>query len=86
MDLHVLFLQRKERYEEEYAPEAIACWDEYSVCENHEGFVEDIESKKKDYASEAAGFALIRISIDGNKVREMCLQQDHKLDGDIKED
>lgn len=86
MDLHVLFMQRKERYEGEYGPEAILCWDEYCVNENPDGFDQAVEKAKRDYHDDSAGFAMTRISIDGDKVREMCLQTDHKLDGDIKED
>jgi hypothetical protein len=86
MDLHVLFMQRKERYEGEFGPEALTVWDEFSVDENPEGFDEDVEAQKKDHAEAAAGFALVKITIDGDKVRKMCLQQDHLLKGDILDD
>lgn len=86
MDLHVLFMQRKERYEGEYGPEVLTAWDEYCVYENPEGFEKELETQKMAYEKQAAGFALIKIRVNGDKVREMCLQRDHKLNGEIKED
>jgi len=40
MKLHVLFAQPTELYEGQRAPEVLECWDEYSIDENHEGWVE----------------------------------------------
>lgn len=85
MDLHVLFMQRKERYEGQYGPEALVCWDEYCIDENPEGFEAAVAQQKRLSKDDAAGFAMVKITIDGDKVREMCLQQDHRLTGDIKE-
>jgi len=87
MDLRVLFMQRTERYEGQHAPEAVLCWDEYSIDENPEGFNEALEKAKKPFSKdEVAGFALVRISIDGDKVRAMCLEQIHKLEGEVSRD
>lgn len=83
MDLHVLFMQRKERYEEEFGPEVLVAWDEYCVNENPDGFWEEVDTAKKKHEECSAGFALIKVTVDGDAVRKMCLQQDHKLDGDV---
>lgn len=85
MDLHVLFMQRKERYEGEFGPEALLAWDEYTIDENPPGFHEAVEKAKAAHADCSAGFALIKISIDGDKVRQMCLQQDHQLQGTVED-
>jgi len=84
MDLHVLFMQRKERYEGEFGPEALVCWDEYTIHENPEGFEKEVDQQKDAFKNDAAGFALVKISVDGEKVRSMCLDEDHHLEGRIR--
>jgi hypothetical protein len=79
-------MQRQERYEGEFGPEALVAWDEYSIDDNPDGFREEVEQAKRQHKDCSAGFALIKINIDGDKVRGMCLQTDHCINGEIKED
>lgn len=77
MKLHILFGQRKERYEGEHAPEALVCWDEYSVEENGEGFDEACVAARKSNGGEEAfaAFRVIDVTVDGDKIRDMLVGQ-----------
>jgi hypothetical protein len=81
LKLHILFMQRREDYDGEFAPEPLLTWDEYTRDENPEGFANDIEEAKKTFGPDAAGFALVTVIVDGAKVRDMCLGLDHVISG-----
>lgn len=83
MEIHILFMQRKEGYKGEFGPEALIAWDEYSVHENPSGFDDAVENAKLLQANQSAGFALVKVSIDGDKVRKMCLPAEHRLEGEV---
>lgn len=70
MKLFILFGQRKQRYEGEYAPEALTVWDEYAVDENPGGFEEDIEATKKKHGGdkEFSSFKVIAVNVNGDKI------------------
>lgn len=79
MKLYVLFMQRKEDYEGEFAPEPVVTWDEYTRDENPEGFTKDVEEAKETFKTEASGFALVTLIVDGATIRDMCLGQDRVM-------
>jgi hypothetical protein len=70
MDLHILFIQRKEQYSEQFAPEALVVWDENSLDENPEGFEEACEKAIKEVGSELWASKVIRIRVSGDAIRK----------------
>lgn len=71
MDLHILFAQRKESYDGQYAPEALVVWDENCIEENPEGFEAACEKALKDFgASELWASKVIRIRVSGDTIRK----------------
>lgn len=83
MLLHVLFMQRKESYPEEFAPEVVLAIDERTLAENPEHWEAEVATKKIAHKDDAAGFAELTISIDGDEVRRRCLGQLPSLKGRI---
>ena len=84
MKLHILFGQRKESYEGEHAPEALLCWDEYSVEGNPEGFDKEVEETKK--ACEPDSFMAMRvieIEVSQDRIRKLLVDTP-VVHGDIK--
>ena len=64
MNLHVLFLQRRERYDGELAPEAIAIADEYTLEEVPEYLDVERQKYERDVGSEAIeSFAEVVIEV-----------------------
>lgn len=80
MKLHIIFGQRHETYDGEYAPEVLDCWDESSLDENHEGFEASLEAAEgnKDFRA----VRVVVVKIDGAKVGAL-LNQVMELDGEI---
>lgn len=70
MDLHVLFIQAKESYPGQFAPEAALVIDEYSLAEDPEGFEGQVEAMLASYGDVAA-HAVVRIRVDQDKIREL---------------
>ena len=83
MDLHILFMQRKERFEGQFGPEALVCWDEYTRDENPDGFGEACDKAIQAHKGEAAGFALLRVAVNGTEIRKRCLGTHPPLMGKI---
>jgi hypothetical protein len=73
MDLHILFIQRKEDYAEQYAPEALVVWDEHSLDENPEGFEDACKKAIADVGNELWASKVVRIRVDGNKIRKLLV-------------
>lgn len=73
MDLHILFIQRKETYPMEYAPEALVVWDEYAMEENPEGFEELCAKSLKEHGDQVAAHRVVRLRVDQAKIRELLL-------------
>lgn len=73
MDLHILFIQRKEEYPLEYAPEALVVWDEYAMDENPEGFDEACAKALKEHGDQVVAHKVIRFRVDQEKVRKLLL-------------
>lgn len=67
MILYILFGQRKERYEGEYAPEALEVCDEYTMDENPAWLGE----KKAEYEKDSSFVALEVVEVDmGGKAQD----------------
>lgn len=69
MKLHVLFMQRKEAYLGEYAPEVLDAVTEFQAEENEElllGLLNRHSGKLKD---EAVGLAWVTLDVSGNEIR-----------------
>lgn len=89
MKLHVIFGQRIGRYEGQYAPEVIDCWDEYMVDENPEGFQQAIHNAQAKVPNdrivdEFSCVRVIDIKIDGDKI-ERLMNQNPTVAGEIVE-
>ncbi len=69
MILKALFGQRKCRYEGEYAPELLVCWDEYCIDENPTEFEKEIEQTKKDLKEDFTSFVVVDIVVDNNAIK-----------------
>ncbi len=82
MKLHILFGQRKQSYEGEYAPEVLTCWDEYAVDENPEGYEADIAKMREKYGSEMSAMEVI-IKIDGDKIVRL-LNKAPEIEGTVE--
>jgi hypothetical protein len=83
MKLHILFGQRKQRYEGEYAPEVLTCWDEYAVEENPGGYEEDLAKQREKYGPEMTAMKVFVVKINGDEVVRR-LNQDPVLKGEIE--
>jgi hypothetical protein len=71
MKLHVLFGQRKQRYDGEFAPEALDCWDECSIDQNPAGFEQSIAGAMATYTSEMSAMRVIVVEVDGDKIERL---------------
>jgi hypothetical protein len=85
MDLHILFIQRKESYPGECAPEALVVWDEYSVDENPEGFENAIKLSLAGQGSDVAAHRVIRVRVDQERIHKLLVKVP-TVDGSIIED
>lgn len=79
MKLRILFIQRQEAYEGEYAVEALCVEDEYTRDENPTWFVEQCQ-KELANIGDLAGHAVVEFELPQDKIRAFCLGQDHKVD------
>ena len=72
MILKVLFVQRKESYPGQYAPEAVAITDEFSEEENPRCFDEECIAALTNLADEICGHAVVEIEVDQDAIRRAC--------------
>ncbi len=84
MKLHILFGQRKQRYDGEHAPEPLLCWSEYEVDENPGGFEEACDRIRREKESEFSAFRLILVGVDGDRI-ERLLNQPPTVQGTVDE-
>lgn len=63
MLLHVLFGQRKEAYEGEYAPEALNVMTEYDYAENPQWLLDKLDRESKEKHWESVKIVKIEISL-----------------------
>lgn len=84
MILKVLFIQRKEAYEGQHAPEAVAVVDEFTYDENPQAFHSECEVIIADIGNELAGHEVIDIEVDQSEIRRRILGETHPLSGVLK--
>lgn len=83
MHLHVWFIQRKERYPGQYAPEARLVADEFTMEESPEYLSEAIEKEKKLIGDDIAGDAVVVLDVHQQSIRNRCLRASSVLRVDI---
>lgn len=71
MILKVLFIQRKESYEGQYAPEALCCVDEYAEEENPTWFQDQCKKELEVVKNDIISSKIIEIDIDQSKIRKI---------------
>ena len=74
MKLSILFGQRKEKYEGEFAPEALLVWDEYTRDENHEAFSEEVARVKAEHLDQMQTMKVIEIDVDQDRIRRILIE------------
>lgn len=83
MMLRCLFVQRKESYEGQHAPELISTVDEYSYSENPEAFDAEFAENLKDVLDDIVGHSIIWIQVDQQEIRNRCISNLAPLPGII---
>ncbi len=73
MKLLVLFGQRKESYDGEHAPEALACWTEYDAEGNPEGWEAAVAEGKKTYGSDMITYRVIEVWVNQAQIRDLLI-------------
>ena len=73
MNLHILFIQRKERHPGEHAPEARIVWDEFSVEENPDGFEEACAKDLKEIGNDIQAHRVIQVAVGQDEIRKLLL-------------
>ena len=87
MTIKALFIQRTEHYEGQHAPELLDAVDEYTDDENPSYFDEKIEQAEECVKNGSyAGLAIVKIKVDQDKIRELCLGRDREIDGEVEVD
>jgi len=84
MKLHVLFFQRNESYDGEYAPEALAVVDEYTNEESPEWFIEKQKQEKEKLEGEGV-FKVIDIKVSQEQIRELLVGVP-EIEGEVDSD
>lgn len=69
MKLLILYAQRKERYQGEYAPEVLAAIDEYGQSDNPEYL--NGEKAKAGASGEFESVVVVTLEVNGAKIMEM---------------
>ncbi len=83
MKLFILFGQRNQSYEGEYAPETLVCWEEFSVEENPEGFEGECDAAREKNKNDFSAFRVIHVNVDGDKI-DRLLNKTPVVKGDIE--
>lgn len=83
MWLHILFGQRMQRYDGEYAPEPLECWSEYEVDENPEGFQEAIKKHQAKLGNEFDKMQVFKVRVDQDFI-DCFMNGTPSMDGDIR--
>lgn len=73
MILYVLFGQRKESYEGQYAPEVLACWDEFSADENPGGWEQACEEAIASCGDDMFSTRVVHVRVNGDKIRNLLV-------------
>lgn len=73
MILKVLFIQRHESYEGQYAPEALCCIDEFSYEENPNWIHTQVEEELNMLGNDVRSNKIIDIEVDPYEIRKILL-------------
>jgi hypothetical protein len=68
-----LFIQRKERYEGQYAPNLAVAVDEYADEENPDFYVEQKKSALAELSDSIVGYTEVVLTVDMEFIRKRCL-------------
>ncbi len=71
MKIHILFGQRNESYEGEYAPEVLLAWDEPSIDENPDEFEAEIVRVMKKNEGEMMAMRVVATEVNADKIRQI---------------
>jgi hypothetical protein len=82
MEITVLFIQRKESYEGEYAPEALIVADEYTMDDNPEFFDEEVKRILEE-DSDISGHTIVLFEVDQDLIRSLCFNRGNKIQATI---
>jgi hypothetical protein len=74
MDVYVYFVQRKERYDGQYAPDAEVVTTEWQR-EECSWFDNEVELHKEHQTNEIAGDCIVRFEVDQDLIRKLCLNK-----------
>lgn len=87
MTLKVLFAQRTEQYEGQFAPEVLASVTDLSYHDYSDWFDDQIKKAQQQVLSgELASFEVIDIEVDQDEIRRRVTHQASPLIGEIKDD
>lgn len=64
-------------------PELITAWDEYSVDENREGFVEECEEQLDACQDDVSVSRIIDVEVDVGRIRDILLPPDATVKGHV---
>ena len=81
MDLFVLIGQRKERYEGEYAPEALAVIDEYGDNDNP-GYMRD-ELQKQTKSGDFSALAVLQLRVSDDAINSALFPAAKPIAADV---
>jgi hypothetical protein len=73
MKISVVIGIRKESYQGEYGPEVIAARDEFTIDENPEGWLAEMERAKASVSSEMQAMGVFDIVVDDEAIRKRLL-------------
>lgn len=86
MIIKVLFAQRKESYEGEFAPEALVVVDEFTHSENPDWFKKECGEELAKLKDEVMGYAVVDIDVDQGELRRRCLGLHPRILGVIQQE
>jgi hypothetical protein len=76
MDVRILFVQRKESYEGEHAPEALLVDDEFTEEINPDYFEKEKEKILNEAKDDITGYCVVRFEVDQDRIRELCFNRE----------
>lgn len=84
MKLFILFGQRTQSYDGQYAPEALLCWDEYCVDENPDAWEKAVKAEQEKAEKDFSSTAVVVVNVNGDKIAKI-LNATPEIDGRIED-